>query len=73
MDPLILILEEVARLRKDIAEHEEKLVAHESKDNFDSQNSGYLRLRNEKELFLKNIADLRMELCQKGMYGLCNS
>ena len=67
MDPLILIIQEVERLRSDIDKLESDLTDCESRIDFRPNNPRYQRLSAEKDLVLKNLCDLRFELCQKGI------
>jgi hypothetical protein len=67
MDPLILIIEEIDRMRRDLDKLETELTDCEMRIDFQPDNQRYLRLRNEKELVLKNLCDIRKELLQKAI------
>lgn len=66
MDPLILIIEEVDRMRRDIEKLEDALTDCEFRIDFRKDDPRYVRLTTEKDLLLKNLCDIRKELCQKG-------
>lgn len=66
MDPLILIVEELHRARGDVERYETDLTDCESRPDFNPQGPRYNRLLLEKELVLKNLCDLRLELSKKG-------
>ena len=68
MDPLILIIEEVERMRCDIDNLEIELSDCETRMDFNKDHPRYTRLLVEKDLVLRNLCDLRKELCQKGTY-----
>lgn len=66
MDPLILIIEEIDRMRTDLVRLEGELSDCEVRIDFKKDDPRYIRLSNEKELILNNLCDIRKELCQKG-------
>eukprot|EP01032_Pedospumella_encystans_P038793 gene38793-43971_t len=65
MDPLILIVDELHRARADVDKYESELSECEARIDFTPQNARYNRLLLEKELVLKNLCDLRLELSKK--------
>jgi len=88
MDPLILILEELERVRLDIDKLEMALFTMENDPNHhhlhhhhhhDLHNhhpihqiptdTRYIRLINEKEMLIKNLCEIRKDLCSKGING----
>ncbi len=71
MDPLILIVDELHRARADVEKYESELSECEARIDFTPQNARYNRLLLEKELVLKNLCDLRLELSKKGKVGEC--
>ena len=66
MDPLILILEELEKVRLDIDKIEMALFKMEN-DGYVSSDVRYIRLINEKEMLIKNLCEIRKDLCNKGM------
>lgn len=68
MDPLILIIEELERIRYDINKIEILIINLENTILFNPNDTKYIRLINEKEILLKNLCDIRLELCRKGRY-----
>lgn len=67
MDPLILIIDEVERIKRDCEKIETELSDCEARIDFTEQNPRYVRLRTEKDLMLKNLCDVRMELCKRAI------
>lgn len=66
MDPLILIIEELHRARTDVEKYETDLSEMEARPDFNHKNARYNRLLWEKDLVLKNLCDLRLDLSKKG-------
>ena len=66
MDPLILILEELEKVRLDIDKIEMALFKMEN-DGYVSSDVRYIRLINEKEMLIKNLCEIRKDLCNKGV------
>ena len=66
MDPLMMVIDEIVRLREDVTKLEQDISDCEVRIDFQPQDPRYIRLCTEKELVLKNLCDIRMELCQKG-------
>ena len=69
MDPLILIIEELHRARTDIEKYETDLSEMEARSDFNHKSARYNRLLFEKELVLKNLCDLRLDLSKKGNFS----
>jgi hypothetical protein len=66
MDPLILIIEEIDRMRHDLTQLENELSDCEVRIDFRKDDPRYIRLSTEKDLVLRNLCDIRKELCAKG-------
>lgn len=67
MDPLILIIDEVERIKRDCDKIEAELSDCEARIDFTPQNARYVRLSAEKDLMLKNLCDVRTELCKRAI------
>jgi hypothetical protein len=67
MDPLILIVEEIGHVRRDLEQLEVELTDCEVRPGLCKDNLRYVRLVSEKELVLKNLCDIRTELLQKAV------
>ncbi len=65
MDPLMLIIDELVRIKGDCEKIETELTDCEARIDFTTQNARYVRLSAEKDLMLKNLCDIRMELCKR--------
>jgi len=79
MDPLILILEELEKVHLDVKELENTLSTMENDPNHHhnyhhalSSDTRYIRLVNEKEMLIKNLCEIRKDLCNKGIFFLMN-
>lgn len=76
MDPLILILEELEKVRSDIEKLEMTLFTmendpshhHHHHHHVVSSDTRYIRLVNEKEMLIKNLCEIRKDLCNKGIF-----
>jgi hypothetical protein len=72
MDPLILILEELEKVRLDIDKLEMTLFTMENDPSHHhhvmSTDERYIRLVNEKEMLIKNLCEIRKDLCNKGIF-----
>ena len=66
MDPLILIIEEIERIRGDADNLEVELTDCETRMDFHRDDPRYQRLLSDKDKIMKNLCDIRKELCQKG-------
>ena len=66
MDPLILIIEEIDRMRRDLDKLDSDLSDCETRIDFRQDDARYVRLSAEKDLILKNLCEIRLELCGKG-------
>lgn len=66
MDPLILIIEEIDRMRRDIDKLDSDLADCELRIDFRPDDARYARLTTEKGLVLNNLCEIRKELCMKG-------
>lgn len=66
-DPLFLIIEEIERIRSEIEQYESDISDCEVRIDFKPDKPRYLRLCEEKNRLMKNLADIRSELCAKGI------